>query len=458
MIGVGYFMIQLYAFCLQTRAMELLAPSLRLPLVLATGGLLFAVWSGTIVRGFNSKAAIVLLLLTAWFVFGVPFSSWPGGALSVLLNVWLKNWTLFILIVALVNTRRRCARMVAVLAVGSTVAAVCAIATTSTGAEPQVERLALEGSSLNDPNTLGMTLLMGLPMWMTVIGDRSRYMLTRLLAGLCTLPILAAMPMTGSRGTLVGFLVVVTYLFKRLSIVGKTGLLVVVSIVVILTGVLLAEDLLLRYTTITDTDVAETGSGASRVYLFKQGMRLIARNPITGVGFGMFAVAENYLAIEQGLAHGTGHTVHNMFLQVASEGGIPAFILYLMILWTVWKTLGKLETVSPKDHPRAAQIVRLSFWLKVTFLAFCTCGLFLSVGLSTTFVSLAGLSVALARVAHAEMHELGHERSAGERPVRLPRPQLWRIEPDMPLKYGNEPAYFNPKKTRTSARLSNLYL
>ena len=340
MITVGYWMMLVYALFTHSRVMELLAPGLRLPLVLAIGGLFLAVLGGTIVRGFTSPIAIAFILLTLWFIFGVPFGAYPSGSLRFILNAWSKNWALFLMVVSLISTRRQCSRMTVALAIGSTIAALGALATGSSGAARDVDRLALEGSSLNDPNMLGMTLLIGLPMWMTVIADRSRYLTTRLAAALCTLPILVAIPMTGSRGTLVAAFLVGLFLFKDLSMPGKVGLIVVTSTVVILAGALLTDKLLERYSMVTSPDeIGEMASTESRVYLFKQGLRLIARNPVTGVGVGMFAVAENNLSVEQGLMHGSWHTCHNMFMQVASETGLPALVLYLMVLWSIWKKL-----------------------------------------------------------------------------------------------------------------------
>jgi O-antigen ligase len=428
MVTVGYWMMLLYALFTHSRIMELLAPGFRLPLVLAIGGLLLAVVGGTIVRGFTSPIAIAFILLTLWFIFGVPFGSYPSGSLRFILNAWSKNWALFLMVVSLVSTRRQCSRMVVALAIGSTLAALGALATGTTDVQREAERLALEGSSLNDPNTLGMTLLVGLPMWMTVIADRSRYLTTRLAALLCTLPILVAIPLTGSRGTLVGAFVVGLFLFKDLSMRGKAALIVVVSTILILAGTFLTSTLLDRYSMVTDPDqIGETASTESRVYLFKQGLRLIARNPITGVGVGMFAVAENDLSVEQGLTHGTWHTCHNMFMQVASETGLPALVLYLMVLWSIWKKLGVLERIRLEDHPHAREIVRLAFWLRVAFLAFCSCGLFLSSGLSPMFVLLTSLPVAFDRVVRREIGQLEQEKLAEGGGEIAPLPRLERL-------------------------------
>jgi O-antigen ligase len=136
---------------------------------------------------------------------------------------------------------------------------------------------------------------------------------------------------------------------------------------------------------------------------------LIARHPIFGVGIGMFAWAENELAQDQGYLRGSWHTCHNMYMEVASEGGLAAFAIYLFILATVWQSLGRLERIRPEEHPRAAQIGRMSFWMKAAFLAYCACGLFLSSGLSHTFVIMVSLPVALVRVVQSELNQLAEE-------------------------------------------------
>ncbi len=403
---MGYAMVLLYAFFVHTRILDLLIPGFRLPVALAAGGLGISLLSGTFIRAFTSRVGFCLLLLTGWFIFCVPFSSYPSGSVRVLLDWWLKNWALFIMLVALLNTRRQVARMMAVLAFGSTVAAV---SSAFTGFNNQ-GRLALTGSSLDDPNTLGMTFLLGLPLWMSVITDRSRSPFFRMAVTLFTVPILVGIPLTGSRGTMVAAMLVTIYVFKRFSIGGKTALVVLMTLVLLLSATYLADDLMTRYMTVANPDRFETTAASeSRVYLLKQGFILLAQHPLTGVGIGMFAVAENDLSIEQGLARGTWHTCHNMFMEVASEGGIPAFMVYMFILWTVWKTLTRIERLGPDEHPLYRQVAQQAFWMKVAFLVFCACGLFLSTGLTNTFITFVGIPVAFGRIVGAEMKEFASE-------------------------------------------------
>jgi O-antigen ligase len=326
----------------------------------------------------------------------------------VLLNNWPKNLAVFVMVMALVDTRRHCARMVAVLGLGSTLVAIAAL---SIGSYRFSGRLILPRSSLGDPNELGMTMLLGVPLLASIIADRSRYLTTRLAAAMCVIPIFAALPLTGSRGTLVAGSIVAVYLFKRFSIGGKLGLVTTVTFFIIITVPFLSNRLLDRFGTITRSEEIErTASTDSRTYLFEQGLILIATNPLFGVGAAMFPVAENDLAIEQGRARGAWHTCHNMFIQVASEGGLPAIAIFLWIIVIAWKTLSSLETLKTHVYPMARETVRLAFWIKITLLTFCACGLFLSIAMSNTFLILIALSLALGRIVSLELNRLETNR------------------------------------------------
>jgi hypothetical protein len=289
MLWLGYFVTLVYAFFAHARLLELLAPTLRLPLILAAVAVLSASLSGAVLRPFRTGVGMAFLLLTVWFVLGVPFSSYPSGTLMYLATQWWKNLVVFFMVVALISTRQDCANILGAVGLGSSAVALVALAMGSVEVQG---RLVLANTSLNDPNTLGMVLLLGIPLLMSVVADRGRYLVTRLLAALFLLPIFAAMPLTGSRGTLFAALVLVLYLAKRSSIVGKAGLAVLVSVIVLISIPLLSEQLVDRFASVTDSDqLGTTIETESRTYLFKQGFILTVRNPIFGVGAAMFPVS-----------------------------------------------------------------------------------------------------------------------------------------------------------------------
>src|SRR5215467_8140223 len=54
-----------------------------------------------------SRELRIVLLLTAWFAAGVPFSLWRGGSLEVLTQVWLKTVLIFFLLTQTLVTIQR---------------------------------------------------------------------------------------------------------------------------------------------------------------------------------------------------------------------------------------------------------------------------------------------------------------------------------------------------------------
>src|SRR5207237_1598421 len=66
----------------------------------------------------------------------------------------------------------------------------------------------------------------------------------------------------------------------------------------------------------------------TRVELWKGGVRLFLASPLTGVGIGMYEVAE-------GLSHGgrgKWSAAHNSFLQLATELGLVGFTLFVALI------------------------------------------------------------------------------------------------------------------------------
>jgi O-antigen ligase len=395
MVSLAHALMLLYVFAAFSRFFELVGRGLRIPLVLAVVILTLCLVTGRVMRGFTSRVGISFVLLTGWFLASGLFGVWPRGSLDSILNGWSKNWSLYLMIVALTADFRQCSRVIMALALGATGAALTALFS----GEQKVGRLVVGESSLGDPNDLALLLLVALPFWFVVIGDRRRSLLVRWGAVLLCLPMLAAAARTGSRGAMVGAAIVALYLLKRASLVGKMGLAVALGLLVIAGSFLLTEEVRARY---TGQDAVAASSTESRLYLAEQALRLIARNPLFGTGYAVFEVAENDLAKEQGLARGAWHTSHSMYLQIASEAGIPALILYLGILTFCWKTLTQIERTPLENHPQARQIARTGYWMKVSLLAFCATGAFLSVGLSTVFCALCGVIIALRKAVGLE--------------------------------------------------------
>ena len=69
-------------------------------------------------------------------------------------------------------------------------------------------------------------------------------------------------------------------------------------------------------------DTEASGSAEQRKELLLRSLTITADHPLFGVGPGNFEVVS-----------GVWHVTHNSFTQMSAEGGIPAFLLYVLILW-----------------------------------------------------------------------------------------------------------------------------
>lgn len=85
-----------------------------------------------------------------------------------------------------------------------------------------------------------------------------------------------------------------------------------------------------RLASIFDT---EEVSNQGRIYIWKESLKSIVKNPLLGVGIGNFptVLKQN---IEMARA---GSSAHNLFLQILSEMGIFAFVIFLLLIYEIYK-------------------------------------------------------------------------------------------------------------------------
>jgi O-antigen ligase len=144
---------------------------------------------------------------------------------------------------------------------------------------------------------------------------------------------------TGSRGAFLAFLVLVLVCIafgkhrSRLLLVGVPVALATLVIVPSSTFhrlsliALSPETIAIR----ESTDIGAVDSQVQRMALFRQSVTYALTHPLFGVGPGQFAVATFGDSEKTGVrANWLG--THNSYTQVASECGIPAFILYVSVI------------------------------------------------------------------------------------------------------------------------------
>jgi O-antigen ligase len=269
------------------------------------------------------------------------------------------------------------------------------------GAE-KAGRIILEQGSFADPNTFAMSLLIGLPFLYLKAQNSSNVVVKLAVCGGIVI-VLGVVAQTGSRSGLITLLGMAVILFFRVSVRGKFALLLVATAAVLLSPLIISGDLKDRYMTLlgedkTSTQQVAAGSSRARTHLFWQSVYLTFKNPILGVGPGMFAVAENNYSLENLGIRGAWHDTHNAYTQVSSECGIPALLFYATALGSTllvpWRILKVIPQNATGDR---LQIRNAAIALELSLAAFLIFSCFLSVAYAGMPFVLMGVSACFGR-------------------------------------------------------------
>jgi O-antigen ligase len=103
----------------------------------------------------------------------------------------------------------------------------------------------------------------------------------------------------------------------------------------------------------SDTTQSSLRSNRDRLAMIRSGLRIVAKNPLTGVGPDMVpSVYPQYrdpLAVSQTAAH-----LHNVPVQIAAERGLPALALWLWFVFVLLRDLARRRTAAVPSISMAA--------------------------------------------------------------------------------------------------------
>ena len=200
----------------------------------------------------------------------------------------------------------------------------------------------------NDPNDLGMTFVMSVPLFLFAIGRAGTGFVTRALslAGLCA--VLLALYYTNSRGAIVGLAaaMVCLSLLKYKTVAGTIAAVALLGVIVVAAPSRGSE-----------MDAGES-SAQTRIQSWAEGWNMLKSHPLTGVGF------DQYLDYHIRVAH-------NSFVHTFAELGLLGAFCFVGMFYWFFKGLNLL----PQDTPESAAWRRALISSAVGLL---TCGWFLS--------------------------------------------------------------------------------
>lgn len=330
--------------------------------------------------------------LVALAILSIPFSRWPGGSVDTLTNDLVKSVIIFLLIANTVTTIRRMRLMIGSMALWGALMAWNAIRDYSTGnlAVAGIRILGYESPLTADPNDLSLTLnlILGLLIGFYLSAERP----LKKVGLLVLMGVLAAGVISSfSRG---GFLtiaaILIVFMAKR---VRQRGISALVGSVVLL---LIALPLLPggygdRVYSIFDTSTDTTGSADVRWEVMVMGFKLMLANPLVGLGLGMHGLA----IPETGLGW---QGIHSSFIQIGADLGVAAFLLYLFLVWQLYRGARQLS-IKLGDPKEDQEIAALATGIEIALVAYAVGGFLLPVAYRFYLFYIGGFAVALAEIA-----------------------------------------------------------
>src|SRR5438034_413129 len=240
----------------------------------------------------------------------------------------------------------------------------------------------------SNPSDVALTLSIILPLAVGLaLASRSRSQRLAL-AAVIALGV-AGVVVTFSRA---GFLFLTTTLFLYLARLkrGRIGILLLVLLLVVL--MLNVDGFIDRIETIAD--VQTESSAHARWETMKGAIRLMVEYPLFGVGIG-----QNMLAPNQ--AGGPRWSlIHNVYLQIAVDLGIPALVVYLLLFH---RTLRSVVQAPRAWRARGVDLSHLAQGLEISLIGFAVAAMFYPVAYHLFFFYLAGLAVAVKRLCREQV-------------------------------------------------------
>ena len=416
MVSFGALLATLYVFFTYSRTLEFFpikAGPLSLTVALNLSVLAMGVLSGGLGQLLRSKIAMPLFLLTGWMLLGIPFSSWKGGSVDSLLHQWLPVFLGFIGVSSLVHSLTSARRMMYALGFASVAILVFSRVFGSLDANSRIT--AANRGTLGNTNDLAMLLLLGLPGVVLYIQESQglRRMLSFVLTG-ALLMMLGVVAQTGSRGGLIITAIYAFMLVFSASALRRAVLLIAVVVGTIVFFSTAPASTLARYRTILpflsagDLSAADAeqmallegsaaGSTLERLGLLQMSVDLTLSHPVFGVGVGTFSSAAAAVSKESN-QRASWHDVHNSYMQIASECGIPALIAYLAAFVGCLRSLGWVRKRT-RDNPQCLSLFRMANCMYATFICAAVAAFFSPIAYVPAVIFVAAIIDGFHRVA-----------------------------------------------------------
>jgi hypothetical protein len=374
-------------------ALESIRPAM-IPAVIGIGAyVLDRMWSRAPL--FMPRQEVLLVgALLAWATVTIPFSIWPGGSLNFLVGYYAKTvaiaWLLSHSAASLLRLRQT-AWCLSVMAVGL---AMFSLNNYLAGVVVEQERVVgNEGALTKNPNDLALMVNLIVPLTMALLLSNHRPVIRLALLGTLAVEGLTVISTFSRAGFLTLGAILMTYAWKLRRRTERAWIYAIL-VIALLSVPLLPSSYFNRMSTIIHTEQDATGSAGERWTDMMIAVRYALSSPIVGAGVGM-----NMLAMNEARG-GEWRPVHNVFLELSMDLGVPGLLLFIWLLWTSVASAAEVHRLADQSV-ETKELAHLAEGIHISLLAFALAAMFHPVSYHPYFYYLAALALAAQAVLHS---------------------------------------------------------
>jgi putative inorganic carbon (hco3(-)) transporter len=330
----------------------------------------------------------LLFALTALMVFSIPLGMDAGNSFQSLTEEFLKVLLIFILMVNVVNTVKRLRRLLEVTVLCGAALAVGTLIQYARGLNlaDGFRAHGIVGGAFGNPNDLALALNVMLPIAIGLALSRPAPA-TKAFYWACTGLLGLTVLVSYSRAGFLTITVIGLLLMFRLrrKYPAFLGLGVAAALVVVLVA---PPSFWARVFTVFDSsgDAQAAKSSELRWTLIQRSLEVAGFNPrrwLFGVGMNNFHIV-SVGELQQ----------HNAYLQMFNEVGLPAIIIYVMFLFGLIRTMGRIAKAYERDRAHR-HVWMMAISIQVSLIAYAVGSFFAPVAYLWYLYNVAGFAVCL---------------------------------------------------------------
>jgi O-antigen ligase len=342
----------------------------------------------------------LLFLLLFQMCLAIPFAYWRGGAFDTVFSKFSKAVIIAVLVGMLVETLPQLRKLLYVQTAAMSLTTIASLIVHRTDHGRLVGAL---GGIFENPNDLAITIALNFPLCIAFF-LMVRGPIRKAFWAVGALAMLAGIAATYSRSGFLAMCLGTTVAVWQFGVRGRRfGMVFAAFLIVLALPLVVPSHYLSRLETILTMkeDVNPDGtfmsgdSSFARREMLKTSLQLMGEHPLFGIGPGNFPTFS-----------GSWHVTHNTYTEIGVEAGIPALIIFLLILWTAHRNL---RSVQKSELYKQDKDIRICAGALVASLAAYLVGAFFT---STTYHLFPYFLVAYTTGLHRIAYPSGKDKSA----------------------------------------------